>query len=207
MGCKGKVENSLKWLLQPFPTISAFSRLQTVRDYMRIAFCLGGCCRLQCSSYMTTSLVGERGERREERKVERTSGQVGDCQLGSCRATCEASSSASFYSDLLKLILKDANCLTPFVLRAHPFVVPQVLLAAITHNDYVALLLGFSLVMIQLTAQLTNSAGKTTKAKGCRVALTCISLVFSHLLSSDYKSLYLVAASLFASQSCHNFWL
>lgn len=148
-----------------------------------------------------------RRERREERKVERTSGQVGDCQLGSCRATCEASSSASFYSDLLKLILKDANCLTPFVLRAHPFVVPQVLLAAITHNDYVALLLGFSLVMIQLTAQLTNSAGKTTKAKGCRVALTCISLVFSHLLSSDYKSLYLVAASLFASQSCHNFWL
>lgn len=150
---------------------------------------------------MTTSF-GRR--EREERKVVRTSGQVGDCQLGSCRATCEASS-ASFYSDLLKLILKDASCLTPFVLRARPFVVPQVLLAAITHNDYVALLLGFSLVMIQLTAQLTNSAGKTLKQRGVESPLYAY-LKFSPL-SSDYKSLYLAASSLFVSQSCHNFWL
>lgn len=129
------------------------------------------------------------GEReREERKVERTTGQGGHCQLGSCRATCEASSaSASFYSDLLKLILKDASCLTPFVLRARPFVVPQVLLAAITHNDYVALLLGFSLVMIQLTAQLTNSAGKTLKQRGVESPLHAY-LKFSPLSSPPITS-------------------
>lgn len=57
--------------------LCAFSRLQTVRDYMRIVFCLAAQRRLLSAAALELhdDQFGRRRERRE-RKVERTTGQL-----------------------------------------------------------------------------------------------------------------------------------